>query len=201
MFVDDLVSPLRVVSIRDQAIDWYAMQEHGVTPLVYAETRDAASVRALPGKHPRWYHLRALTVAESASCDVQPSAPGRMLLAFRYAVTRIEDFYGFGTSLAPELPIPNENGGTRFMWSDAALQRVADHAGGMRLLYEIGDLAYERAAEGNGRSGDVLFTPPLFLQPVLDQIKRRLAVRIQASAGTESSVTPDSDSPSQSAQT
>lgn len=197
MSTDDLVSPLRVVSMRDPAIDWYAMQEHGVTARVYAETRDPGSVIALPGQHPRWYHLRPLTVSECAFIDALTTDTARALGAFRLAVTRIENAFGPAADLLPELYSPMPDGSQRVTWSDAGLQRVANFMGGMRLLYEIGGIAHERAAEGNGRSGDVLFTPPLFLQPELDRIRRLCAERRQTSAGTASSApTPE---PSQSA--
>lgn len=196
--IDSLADPIRVVSVRDPAIDWHAMREHGVTPLVYAETRDEQSVRVLPGAAPRWYHLRPLSVVECAACDAQPTPVACALLAFRLGVTRIENFHGVGIDLYPELPTPGPNGSTRMTWSDAGLQRIADTIGGQRVLYEIGAIVHERASEGNARSGDVIFTPPQFLQPVLNQIALRLAERRETNGGIASSATPPSDNPNPS---
>ena len=198
MFSDDPAGPLRIVSMRDPAIDWHAMQQRGVTPLVYAETRDPESVIALPGKHPKWFGLRALTIGEEGVIDGMSTAEASAVCAFRHGVTEIHNFYGPDVALRPESPIPDGHGGTRLIWSDAGLEAVRN-AIGRTVLYEIGGVIRARSAEGNEWGGGVLFALPPFLRPVLSRIERHLAELRKAHAGTASSEKPDSDNPSQSA--
>lgn len=183
---DDLATPIRVVSARDEALDWLAMERDGVTPQRYAETRDETAVRVFPGKHPRWFVLRPLSGADCLTIESAPNEAARYWQAFQASVAVVENFAHPGDALRPTHPAPAHGGGTRFIWDPDDLQRVAD-ALGMRAIYEIGGIALERAMEGNGRSGGVLFTPPLFLQLELDRIARRLAALARANAGTTSS--------------
>lgn len=199
MMKDDLVSPLRVVSVRDEAIDWASMWDRGVSPRVYAETRDPESVRALPGMALRWYTLRPLTVADCGTVDALPSDPMKLTQAFRLSVSEVVGFHGLGTAFRPTLPMPMPDGSTRMVWSDADLQHLADVAGGMRLIYEIGAIAFERAQEGNAFRGGVTFAPPPFLLHVLAQKMRLLAERTIPTAGTPSSARPESSSTTTSA--
>lgn len=192
---DDLVSPLRVVSIRDEAIDWAAMWDRAhVSPKLYAETRDADSVRELPGRTARWYTLRPLSVADMGAIDSAASGPAQLVQAFRVAVTEIVGFSGPGTALRPTLPCPMPDGTTRMIWADVELQYIADVAGGMRLIYEIGAIARERALEGNALRGGVIYAPPQFLVPVLEQKTRPLVERQTTTDGTRSNAKPESSS-------
>lgn len=187
MFTDDLVSPLRVVSLRDEAIDWFAMTREGVTPRDYAASRDQAAVRVLPGAHARWFTLLPLDTPTVGMVEECANDAAKLVRAFRYAVASVENFEGPGVALRPTLTIPWVNGTTRTIWNDAEIERLANFAGGQRTIYEMGELAYERALEGNGRSGGALFTPPRYLEPVLERIERQLAEQARALAGTRSS--------------
>lgn len=186
---DDLATPIRVVSARDDAIDWMAMAREGVTPHDYAQHRDPASVRTYPGKHPLWFTLRPLTGPDCIAVEAGANDAAQSWQAFRIAVDKIENFVEPGIALYPEHPIPGPAGTQRMIWDDEGLQRIANVLG-MRAIYEIGGLALERAREGNARSGGVLFTPPLFLQHELDRIVFRLAALERVSVGTRSSGKP-----------
>jgi hypothetical protein len=190
---DDLASSIKVVSVRDPAIDWGAMWDEGVSPAVYAETRGADVVRAIPGMRPRWFVLRALSVADCTAVEMFPEGAPRAVQAFRVACTAIENFDQGIAVLAPTLAAASPHGVTRTVWGDDDLQRVADVLG-MRAIYEVGSIAYERALEGNVRGGGVSYTLPPFLLPELQRIVRRLAEREPPTDGTRSSEPSASDS-------
>ena len=197
MYVDDLVSPLRVVSVRDPAIDWNAMAEAGVTPRVYEETRDPGSVRELPGRQAVWFTLEWIDSAECGAIDSFPEAR-RPLEAFSVACSEVLNALGPGHALRGTIPVQTLAGGpVRVYWSNADRNRI-QRLYGQELLYEIGFVAWRRARLGNVWSGGVPYTPPPFLQPVLDQIKRLSAEHRRISAGTESSESKASDSPNPS---
>lgn len=182
MSIDNPAAPLRAVCVFDPAIDFE------LTPLrIYGETRAAELVAIVPGAHARWTTLRPLSVAEFMTADSMPSAPAKLLGAFRLACTEVENFTAPGESLFPTKSHRSPDGSERKVWSDADLQRLADAPGlGLAFIYEMGGVAYERALQGNALSGSVYFTLPPSSELVLMRIERLHAARTQKTDGTRS---------------
>lgn len=178
---DSLVGPLRAVSVLDPAIDL------SVSPvMVYAETRAEEVLSYHAGMYPRRAALRPLSVGEFGACDSMPSAPAKLVQAFRLACEEIENFSGPGCTLGPDRPHRMPDGRDRMVWSDDGLQRIAD-ALGMAYILELGLVAYERAIQGNALSGSVSFTlPPSSAQGLALKL-HRLAAQSRDNDGTISS--------------
>jgi len=178
---DDLVSPLRAVCVFDPAID---LDE---TPTaLYAETRAAELVVTKPGAHAHWVTLRPLSVGDFTACDSMPTAPVKLMQAFRLACGEIENFAGPGVSLKPTKAHRLPDGRERMIWDDAGLQRVADVLG-VAYIYELGGVAFERAVSGNALSGSASFTLPPSSELALDRMMRLHAAQKARTAGTPSS--------------
>lgn len=181
MSADDLVSPLRAVCVFDPAIDL------DVTPInVYAETRVPDLVTTRPGAHARWAVLRPLSVGDFMACDSAPSVSVKLLQAFRLACERIENFSAPGIALEPTKLHRLPDGRERAIWGDDGLQRVADHLG-VAYIYELGNVAFERAVSGNALSGSVFFTLPPSSMLALDRMLRLHAAQSRQTDGTPSS--------------
>jgi hypothetical protein len=179
---DDLVNVLRVVSAHDPALDRLRMPMD-----LYYETRDPSLVIELPCESARWFSLRALTTFEAGSCDTITSEPAKFIRAFQLACVAIENFASPGIAMEPTLRVPRPDGTERLMWRDSELERIADEVG-LEVIYEVGMLALERRRLGKWGRGDVSrFTPPLFLGPVLEQIRRLRAEHTETTGGTLSS--------------
>lgn len=178
--MDDLVSPLRAVCVLDPALDRLAMDVAR-----YAETRDPALVRELPGRRARWVILDPLSVGDFVIADGYPATSMKVRAAFRYAVREIHAFDG-SERLHPKRLVVGEDGRERAVWTDEELDRIF-HVLGAAFLYEIGSLAYERAVSGNFWGGSVPYTLPPSSAQGLTLIARLLAAQSQASAGTPSS--------------
>ncbi len=177
-FTDSLVDPLRAVSVLDPAIDRVASRV-----VEYSETRDPALIVELPGARAFWCVVHPLSVAEFASVDSLPTGPTKLVQAFRLAVAAIENAGGPGIAMRPSRSHPREDGVDRPMWSDRDLAHVF-HMLGAQFIYEIGQLAYERAIQGNGWSGSVSYTLPQSSLTGLAAIARQLAARERESAST-----------------
>lgn len=178
---DDLVTPLRAVCVLDPAIDRIATAVER-----YAETRDPSLVVELPGRYALWCTLEPLSVPDFAAVDGAPTPSAKLLQAFRLSVRAIENFAGPGLALRPTLPRRMQGGAESTMWSDDELASVQRRVG-MKFIYEIGALAYERAIEGNGWGGGVTYTLPQSSVQGLEQIARLLAAHERKSASIRSS--------------
>lgn len=181
--MDDLVSPLRAVSVLDPAIDL------SVTPVeVYAVSRAPDLVTLLPGMVAKWATLRPLSVGDFVAVESMPTSSMRGMQAFRLACSGVENLPASGTGLYPTKPHRLPNGTERMVWGDEELQRLSD-ALGMRWIIELGQVAYERADQGNALSGGGSFTLPLSSLHELRRIVHLHAARTAASDGTASSAT------------
>jgi hypothetical protein len=188
MFTDNPVETLRVVCVLDPAID------RAETPLTrYTETRDETLVRLLPGSLAFWCQLRPLDIGDFAAVDSTPTGPTKLIQAFRLACEGIENFEGPSLALRPSKMRGGGDGKERPIWGDAELERVYRRLG-MAFVYEIGQVAYERATQGNGWGGSVCYTLPLSSVEGLGRIARQLAALARETAGTPSSEKSASDS-------
>jgi hypothetical protein len=177
---DDLISPLRAVSVLDPAIDRVA------TPInEYAETRDPDLVRLLPGARARWAVLEPLSMTDFAIIDGYSTSPLKLRGAFAHAVRSIEAFDGH-ERMNPSRMIRDEDGRERAVWSNAEMALIHTRLGGA-FWYELGALAYERATAGNFWGGSASFTLPPSSEEGLERIKRQLAARAKVIAGIQSS--------------
>lgn len=140
---DSLVDTIRVVSVRDPAIDRVKTDLEK-----YERTRDPSLIAELPGQHVLWYALRPLSVADFMFIDSAPSDHLKVLRAFQQAVEYVDGFPVAGQQLRPTVPVRDTQGHERMVWELHDLEPIF-RARGARTLYEIGRVAYERAAEGN----------------------------------------------------
>ncbi len=182
--MDDLISSLRVVSLRDAALDLRAMDAKR-----YVETRDVSLVKTLPGKRAVWYTLRALNLFDMLEIDASPTGMGRLVRSFRSSIEQIEGCEALvpdGSAWRPRHEHENPLGKTVATPSTADLQwlfRKLPH--GSDTMQEIGAVALERAAQGNGERGAVNYTAPLLLSDVL-----AASARLRAAASPTESATP-----------
>jgi hypothetical protein len=200
MAQDDLVSPLRVVSVLDPALDRVAMDV-----ALYAETRDPALVRELPGQRARWVTLQPLTGSDALIVDCYSEQALKLKTAFVYSVACIENFERPTEHLRPTRVIATAGGGERFVWTDAEWESIF-RVLNMKFVYEMGLLAIDRAFSKNFGGGCDFYTQPPFLSDELARIGRQLAARARRSAGTPSSAksapsSTTSSSPSSAAAT
>lgn len=180
MELDDLVAPLRLVSVLDPAIDRAATDVQK-----YAETRDLSLVKTLPGSTARIYTVRALDVYDFSSADVG-TATARLIRCFVLALEQIENWPVPGHVWTPSRRMDNGQGGDRVVMSDSELKALY-HRLGARVIYEIAGVIYTRALEGNGQGGGVRYTLPPSSVEGLEEIARRLAEQARTSAGTTNS--------------
>lgn len=179
--MDDLISPIRAVCVLDPGIDRAETPVH-----LYAETRAAGLVVPIPGAHLRWATMRPLTVGDFVAVDSMPTNPAKLLQAFRLSCESVENFSGPGVSLKPTKPHRLPDGRERMIWGDDDLQRLASELG-LGFIYELGQVAYERAVAGNGWSGSVSYMLPQSSVHALALIELRLAEQNKANDGTRSS--------------
>lgn len=188
MDTDNLAAPLRAVCVFDPAIDL------DVTPTaLYAETRAPGLVTTRPGAHARWCVLRPLSVGDFIACDSMATPSVKVMQAFRLACERIENFAAPGVALEPRKPHRLPDGRERMIWGDEELQRVADQLG-MAYIYELGNLAFERAVSGNALSGSGSYTLPPSSVLALERMLRLHAAQSPQTDGTLSSARPAASS-------
>lgn len=181
MFVDPLVEPLRAVCVLDPAID------RGQTSMRdYVETRNPALIVELPGQSALWCIVRPLSVVDFGAIDSLGTEGAKLMRAFAVAVERIENFQAPGVAYEPTQRYVAADGRERAMWGQDELQRVANKCG-VKFLYEIGLLAYQRALSGNGWSGSVRYMLPQSSEHELALIERLRAERARVTSGTSSS--------------
>lgn len=181
--MDDLISPLRVVSLRDPALDLAQMNAEQ-----YMLTRDASLVRTLPGRTPVWHTLRALTLADEDALASQPQA---MIArrAYELALSQVEGCERLspgGLAWRPARTIEGPDGRSRPAPTYAemdALCRALPH--GREDMVELGLVALERATQGNGDRGVVNYMAP----PLLSDVVARSA-RLRAGQTPGTSATP-----------
>lgn len=182
--MDDLISPLKAVCVLDPAIDWTVSD---VTS--YVESRDLGRIQAKPGMTLTIAVLRALTVADFAQLDSLGSSQAKLLQAFRLACTAIENFRGPGTeALKPMTPIKRGRGDL-LVWGDDELEEVARRFG-VRFIYELGNVAFERAVQGNAWGGGVSYTLPQSSVEGLGRIRFLSVESSPPEPGTSSSEAP-----------
>lgn len=185
--MDDLVSPLRAVSVLDPAIDWQTSDMVG-----YFEKRDLDLVQTKPGMSLMVAVLRPLTVGEFTQLDALQADGAKHLQAFRLACTSVENAQGPGLSLVPTTTVrmgPTE----RLVWGDEELAVLA-RKGGMRFVAELGRVAFERALLGNDWGGGACYTPPPYSVEGLGRKRHHPVEQSPASAGTSSSDKSSDDS-------
>ena len=180
--MDDLLRPLRVVSALDDALDLERMDLEQ-----YVKTRDEALVVTLTGKRPVWYTIRALNLYDVEFVTSLPEGR-RGRAAFEGAISLVEGCDALspeGSGWRPRHEVENALGEKQCAPTRDDMQKLFLHLG-LDRLNEIGFVALERAALGNGVRGAPLYTvPPLFL-PALDRSAAlRRAARTRASAATE----------------
>ena len=180
--MDDLVSPLEAVCSLDPAIDWEASDVSK-----YIETRDLTHLQYKPGMTPTKAVLRALTVADFVQLDALGTVNAKLLMAFRIACTAVTGVHGTGASLAMA-PSTNAriDGVERRVWGDAELGALC-RAVGVRFVYELGHVAFERALVGNDWGGGVCYTLPQSSLEGLGRKRHHPVAQSPASAGTGSS--------------
>lgn len=178
---DSLVGPLRVVSVLDPAIDLDATVVE-----VYRSTRTPDLVVTKPGHHAKWATVRPLTAGEFLAVDAQMHDAMKLKIAFQLACTSIENFEEPGIALRPTKSHKLPDGRETEVWADDEFQRIADRLG-FRFVYEIGQIAYDRAVAGNGWSGSVSFTLPPSLELELLQRMRLHVAQSRVTDGTGSS--------------
>jgi hypothetical protein len=189
-FVDDLVSPLRAVSVMDPALDRASMDVER-----YAETRDPSLVREMPGRLARWAELEPLTFDQLAGVDSLPAPAAKLMQAFRLSCRGVHNLMAAGVAARPTEMVRQGQRDVP-MWTSQDLQLIARELGAA-YVYEIGTVAYERAVQGKAFGGSACYTLPQSSVHGLVQIARRLAAHASTTGGTISSApsAPASTSP------
>jgi hypothetical protein len=164
MHVDSLVRPIVVVCAGDPALDMSVSERRA-----YAESRDPAKIRELPGKSAVRYVIRPLTVSQSTIVDQRVYMHERLLWAFMLACGEIQnadtDGPSAGKRMTPTRTI-DMGGHKAFVWDDRELD-VIQEAFGRAALYEIGGVIWERTLRGKAAGGSVPYTVP---QSLLDEL-------------------------------
>lgn len=169
---DSLVTPLRVVSVLDPAIDRAATDLElyaGTNELGRPGDRDATRIVVLPGQTPIWFTLQPITAIMFAnSVESQATPNARYLRAFQWACLSVEGLEPGGATLLGDTPINDEMGRGQMIVGERLLNRLADELG-LDWLYDIGAVAYQRAKAPKIRGGAVSYTLPPFLRVALSQ--------------------------------
>ena len=134
---DDYVSPLRVVSKHDPALNLESMDL-----AAYEKTRDPSLVQELPGCKARWFVLRPLSFKDRCACDSAASPERKFVFAAQFALERVE--FEDGTTMVPRMEI---RGRPDLIWGDEDLESLF-RACGMPTVYEMGVIAYARSDWG-----------------------------------------------------
>lgn len=184
---DDLVTPLRVYSIRDDAIDPMASDVDE-----YLKTRNPDLIHALPGQHLVAAVIKPLPVAVYAQVDTLSTVQAKLLQAFRIACTAVET--APGATLMPMEAVRLSDGKPHTIWGNEEFEELG-RMYGIQFIYEIGTVIMERAEPGKAWRGGVRYTPPPFLEDARARISLRRAAQMSASAGTDSSGESSSESP------
>lgn len=172
MHVDSLVRPIEVVSAADPALDMGRADR-----IAYAESRDPALIRELPGEKAIRFVCRPLTASELVAVCSRAGAEGKALFAFAFAVTEIvhADLTGpaEGRRILPTRLV--EHGRPR-IWDDPEIDALQEMLG-FALISEIGAFAFERAwlrkKKGSGHQRALRpFTVPQSLLEELEWIER-----------------------------
>lgn len=171
-FVDDGISPLRVVSGYDRRLD-PQMDLKG-----YLKTRDPSAVKPLPGRQPRWFVLRPLSVDDHLACDSAAAPEHKFIRALIFGLERFED-PETGIALEPTGEIAGRD---RPIWTSKDLAELKRRAGGQQTLYEIGIVIYKRSeSSGNDWSGgDSSLAPP----QLSDEAERSARLRAEQTPPT-----------------
>lgn len=168
---DDYVSPLRVVSGYDPALDDDKMDRKA-----YAATRDPSLVRELPGRKARWFVLSPLSVDDRLACDATPSAEAKFTRALIFGLASVE-MTDESRVLLPTKEMP---GRASLTWGNDDLATLIREFG-MDVLYEIGVTIYARSGWGKGWAcGAGSYPVPQALQYELDRIARQRAAATPA---------------------
>jgi hypothetical protein len=183
--LDDLSKPLRVVSLRDEALDLRVLDAKR-----YAATRDEAMIASatLPGRVPVWHTIRPLGLPDLDTLALRPEGL-RARLAYELAIVQVEGCAKIspgGAAWRPEREIEGVDGRPRPAPTAADMDllfRFLPH--GRDDMLEIGLVAMERADQGNGARGDVNYMAPPLLSDVLT---RSAHLRAEQTRGM--SVTP-----------
>jgi hypothetical protein len=136
---DDYVSPLRVVSKHDPALNLEAMDLS-----LYEKTRDPSLVQELPGCKARWFVLRPLSFKDRCACDTAASPERKFVFAAQFSIERVE--MEDNTTMLPKSVIP---GRSDRVWGDDDLETLFRSCG-MPTIYEMGIIAYARTDWGKG---------------------------------------------------
>lgn len=180
MHFDDLVSPLRAVSVLDPALDRSTMDVDR-----YVETRDPALVRETPGRFARWVELDPLTPEHIGMIDSLSAPSAKLMQAFRLACRAVHNLQAPGIAARPTELVRQGHRDVP-MWSSGDLGLISRELG-VAFVYEIGTVAYERAIQGKAFGGSASYTLPQSSVHGLVQIARRLAALEKSTAGTSSS--------------
>lgn len=173
---DDYVSPLRVVSGYDPALDDEKMDRRA-----YTKSRNPEAVRELPGRKARWWILRPLSVDDRLACDQAGTSEAKFVRAVIFGVAGVE-LCDEGRHLSPTKTIEGRDGA---IWGDADLKTLIQLFG-MDVIYEIGIVIYARSGWGNGWAcGAGSYPAPQALSQELAQTARQRA-DVTPSTATES---------------
>ena len=181
---DNLLDPLDVVSVRDPAIDWSKSKVRGEDG--YEGTRKMSMLVPLPGRTFVIWQLRALTTKDMQVIDQGAPGRDRLIRAVMFGLMSVRNVGGMGV-LRPSHSIPDGRGGDRLIWHDDQIEDLR-RRWGLRILDEIGYVAYQRAYPGNEWSGSELYKLPDSVLDELERIERRHAASLkQCKDGTASS--------------
>ncbi len=187
LFHDSLVSDLAIVCMDDAALDMTISERRA-----YGESLDPALLKTIPGRHPTWFVLRALSHLDLASVESQSGA-SKLLMCFIFGVKEIR--FDGSKSVRPGLRSPSADDANRCIWSTDEMTELTHRFGGRRL-FDVGNAVHQRALEGNAGGGSIFFEP---LQSSLDALRatesRRVA-RLKASADATKSTDEPPVSPS-----
>jgi hypothetical protein len=194
---DDLVSVLRVACTHDDGVDWARVDCTAYAGnIAQPGDRDPAHIVPAPGRSVTWFHLRP--IATSMFCgwvESMPTIELRYVRAFQAAVDMIENLEPGSPGWRGTITQPDGLGKEIAIVGDAELEHVRVTLG-MPWIYEIGRVAYQRAAEGNTRGGSVRYTlPPTSL--AASSLNARLHAEWLRTSQEKNSAAPASDPPSQ----